>query len=351
MWQLRWTLLIIGVIFIVGLAWWERRRPRQARGAPEQSAAREPAGEVPPRPVRDPPLTLPEIHAREPLGARGLPVVEPLRAVPVVEEVPAVTEESAAEEIAAADADAGVTGRTAAEDEALVERQEVATAWDAEPTLETNPAREVAPAAEESLEDAQDMRTLSDAPGEEPPMTAAAPRADATPELATSARRTAPTSRALPRERLPELPAAEPPVVDWPSDEERRVLAVRLVAPMSERFAGRSLRQALAAEGFMLGQFAIFHKPDDERRAVLSAASLTRPGTFDMETMDSQHYGGLSLFAVLPGPKSPPQVFDELVFAARNLNERLHGVLQDEQGTPLTPARIAQLREQLRAAS
>jgi len=82
---------------------------------------------------------------------------------------------------------------------------------------------------------------------------------------------------------------------------------------------------------------------------VLSAASLTRPGTFDMETMDSQHYGGLSLFAVLPGPKSPPQAFDELVFAARNLNERLHGVLQDEQGTPLTPARIAQLREQLRA--
>ena len=140
-------------------------------------------------------------------------------------------------------------------------------------------------------------------------------------------------------------------MVDWPADEERRILAVRLVAPMTERFAGRSLRQALAAEGFMLGQFAIFHKPDDERRAMLSAASLTRPGTFDMETMDSQHYGGLSLFAVLPGPRSPPQVFDELVFAARNLNERLHGVLQDEHGTPLTPARIAQLREQLRAAS
>jgi len=140
-------------------------------------------------------------------------------------------------------------------------------------------------------------------------------------------------------------------VVDWPPEHQRRILALRLVARQRERFAGRSLRQALAAEGFLLGQFAIFHKPDDERRAVLSAASLTRPGTFDMETMDSQHYGGLSLFAVLPGPKSPPQAFDELVFAARNLNERLDGVLQDEQGTPLTPARIAQLREQLRAGA
>jgi len=152
-------------------------------------------------------------------------------------------------------------------------------------------------------------------------------------------------------EELPQLPEGEPLRVDWPAEHERRILALRLVAPQRERFAGRSLRQALAAEGFLLGQFAIFHKPDEEHRAVLSAASLTRPGTFDMETMDSQHYGGLSLFAVLPGPKSPPQAFDELVFAARNLNDRLHGVLQDEQGTPLTPARVAQLRDQLRARS
>ena len=101
----------------------------------------------------------------------------------------------------------------------------------------------------------------------------------------------------------------------------------------------------------MLGRFAIFHKPDEERRAVLSAASLNRPGTFDADTMDSQHFGGLSLFAVLPGPQPPPQAFDELVFTARNLNERLHGVLQDEQGGRLRPARIASLRERVSSES
>jgi FtsZ-interacting cell division protein ZipA len=53
------------------------------------------------------------------------------------------------------------------------------------------------------------------------------------------------------------------------------------------------------------------------------------------------------LFAVLPGPKAPSQAFDELVFTARSLNDRLHGVLQDEQGSPLTAARIAVLRERL----
>jgi len=151
------------------------------------------------------------------------------------------------------------------------------------------------------------------------------------------------------RAALPSLPQPTPPTVDWPPDAERRVLTLRLVAPLPERFAGRLVRQALSAEGFVLGRFAIFHKGDDEQRAVLSAASLNQPGTFDMETMDSQHYGGLSLFAVLPGPKAPSQVFDELVFTARSLNDRLCGVLQDEQGTPLTPARIAALRERLGA--
>jgi cell division protein ZipA len=185
-----------------------------------------------------------------------------------------------------------------------------------------------------------------DSPADVPPVAAAAP--DPALEAVVAA---ADPAADLAHEMLPELATDAPPLVDWPPEHERRILALRLVARQRERFAGRSLRQALAAEGFLLGQFAIFHKGDEERRAVLSAASLSRPGTFDMETMDSQHYGGLSLFAVLPGPKSPPQAFDELVSAARNLNERLHGVLQDEQGTPLTPARIAQLREQLRAGA
>jgi cell division protein ZipA len=275
--ELRWTLLILGVLFIAALAWWERRRPRQASGSLERAAAREPAAEAPPRALREPGLTLPEMRARDPLVPRELPIVavapQP-RQLPVLE--------------------AAAPGTAAAADGA---------------------------------------HALAEGPHDGVPVPPTVPAAPAVP----------------PRENLPELPPAPPLLVEWPPDARRRILALRLVAPVTERFAGRSLRQALAAEGFVLGQFAIFHKPDEERRAVLSAASLTRPGTFDMDTMDSQHYGGLSLFAVLPGPKAPPQAFDDLVFTARNLNERLHGVLQDEQGSPLTPARIALLREQLRA--
>src|SRR4051812_19251108 len=91
--ELRWTLLIIGVLFVVILAWWERRRPHQAsRQAPHISEE--------PRPVaaedwgtatvaREPSLTLPEIRTekrpgsvgpvtfeREPTSPKELPIVE-----------------------------------------------------------------------------------------------------------------------------------------------------------------------------------------------------------------------------------------------------------------------------------
>jgi cell division protein ZipA len=295
--ELRWALLILGVLFIVALTLWERRRPRQASGALERMTLRDGAAEPAPRRVREPPLTLPEVRVREPVAAAELPILETGEepALPVLE--PAAPELEEAHEAL----------------ESVEPPLEVARSPEDEDTMDDIPALVL---------DEQAAARESEAHTAEPQ-----------------------------GEELPELSAEPPLLVEWPAEHERHILALRLVAPQRERFAGRSLRQALAAEGFLLGQFAIFHKPDDERRAVLSAASLTRPGTFDMDTMDSQHYGGLSLFAVLPGPKPARQAFDELVFAARNLNERLQGVLQDEQGTPLTPARIEQLRDQLRTGA
>src|SRR5215470_3713331 len=75
--ELRWILLIIGVVFVAALTWWELRRPRQASraSASERPAPRDLAGE-PPRSVRDPTLTLPEMRAFEPLPTHELPVAE-----------------------------------------------------------------------------------------------------------------------------------------------------------------------------------------------------------------------------------------------------------------------------------
>src|SRR5580658_7387701 len=74
--QLRLTLLVVGLIFLIGLAWWELRRPRQARGSDlpvPQPAAAEPATAYS-ADWDSPPLELPRMSARTP--ELDLPVVE-----------------------------------------------------------------------------------------------------------------------------------------------------------------------------------------------------------------------------------------------------------------------------------
>lgn len=135
----------------------------------------------------------------------------------------------------------------------------------------------------------------------------------------------------------------------WPPENERRIVTLRVVPRTEPRFQGRALRQSLAACGFWHGPLEIFHLPDEEGRVLLSAAALAQPGTFDPSIMDSQRFSGLNLFAVLPGAKPEREVFEELVHAARQLAERLGGVIADQHGEELTAARITRLRQSLEA--
>jgi hypothetical protein len=94
--SLRWTLLILGVVFVALLAWWERRRPRQASGRPERSTTHESfADTAAPRMVRDPPLTLPEMRARDPLvplptSGRDAAPAAPERGEALLRELPVI---------------------------------------------------------------------------------------------------------------------------------------------------------------------------------------------------------------------------------------------------------------------
>ncbi len=136
-------------------------------------------------------------------------------------------------------------------------------------------------------------------------------------------------------------------VLSWPHENERRIVTLRVIPRIEPRFQGRGLRQAFSAAGFWHGPLDIYHLPDDTGRVVVSAAALAQPGTFDPSIMDSQRFSGLNLFAVLPGPKPERETFDDLVRAARQLAERLDGILADQHGEELTPQRISRLRQAL----
>jgi cell division protein ZipA len=147
-----------------------------------------------------------------------------------------------------------------------------------------------------------------------------------------------------------ELPVRGPQLVlAWPKEPDRRIVTLRVIPAREARFSGRALRQAFAGSGFWHGPLDIYHLPDEAGRVIVSAAALAQPGTFDPSIMDSQRFSGLNLFAVLPGPLSERDAFDELMRAARGLAERLEGAITDQHGEELTAQRVARLRQSLEA--
>lgn len=474
--QLRWTLLFLGVVFVILLAWIERRRQRQQGQGFAESAhvEKEPATEATAAPMlREPVFALPEMRAaREPAPPHDLPVVEiedesldvappqppesrshpPTLSLPVVGSGPEVARRRATEPtlsdaeldsmdftqtdvlaetpvavtvprldkpapkpvsmmINLADTNVGITGvpdlgvpeprarqseaprSTVPESEVRPSRGPRSGAGAPQPRAPQSGSRQPGPRQPDSEERAFNDAVFGEASlavepgigatlpvgdrgtGVDIAPQAGAPRSSRDAERVSgragstepdftdaelaeiaatdpgdvSATAVAPEPTTVPTFTAADVKPIPDPIVDWPPDDQRRLVALRLVATPPERLAGRALRLALASEGFVLGKFQIFHKPDESGRAVLSAANLSKPGTFDLGTMDTQRYGGLSLFAVLPGPKPGPKAFDDLLATARNLNERLQGALQDERGGPLTPTRIATLRESLDA--
>ena len=367
--ELRWTLLLLGALFIAVLAWSERRKARQSTRsgpdtgipeAPVSRAQREPTLREPT--LREPLLTLPELRAREPSPPQDLPVVHVedeslvglrldgrrvaegishLESAQSADSQPnslgATWDTSAAPDPSVPDLPVLEAADSSSEDAfntevfgAEAETEEAAQSPEGAPSAELAPSAAVAPSLQ----------------SREPPPSG--PRAASAP--ATRAAPTVPAVPAAPAAPTEQPPSGSAPVVDWPPEQDRRIIALRIVSVSPERFSGRAVRTALVAEGFVHGKFSIFHKPDAQHRAVLSAASLSKPGVFDLETIDSQRFSGLNLFAVLAGNQPAREPFEMLLTCARNLNERLEGGLQDDRGGPLTPSRIAALRESLGAA-
>lgn len=172
-----------------------------------------------------------------------------------------------------------------------------------------------------------------------------------TPAPVTTAARREPTlgpARETPQtpNRVEQSAEAEPaPAAAPPRRPAQKIIAIRVSATPPARFEGPQLLEALKSEGLVFGKYEIFHHLNSDGRPVFSAASLREPGTFDLEEMSSTSYPGIALFSVLPGPVPPTEAFDQMLFTARALATLLQGALADERGVPLTTLRVGKLRE------
>ncbi len=149
----------------------------------------------------------------------------------------------------------------------------------------------------------------------------------------------------------PVAPGPEPElIVDWPAEDTRRIVTLRILPARQDRLAGRALRQGLAACGFRHGQFGIFHLAGEDGRVFISAASLVRPGMLDPATMDFQRFAGINVFAVLPGPVSPEVALQRLGQVAVEVAARVGGRVQDENSAPFSAGEAGPWRQRCLSA-
>ncbi len=310
--ELRLILLVIGAVFILAIVLFEIRRARRNR--PLSKVLNETPGETPR--LREPTISLPDIHVRH--HAAPLPSVE-LNEAPVI----ARAEQETLDATAAFPAMVPLAPLTPETTLGVVSTAASSDLGEDIP-LHAGAGSEV---------DGLEMRG-ADEPREP----------DGLQMRGANASREADESVDAPF--VP--PSAEPPaapIVDWPPESVRRIYSVRVMSVSPERFPGRAVRLALADEGFVHGAFDIYHKPAADGRVVVSASSITKPGTFDPATIDTHRFLGLSLFVVLPGPLAPRAAIDEMFRAAGELAMRLDGSLQDDHGRAVTPEAVSALRE------
>jgi cell division protein ZipA len=152
----------------------------------------------------------------------------------------------------------------------------------------------------------------------------------------------------------PPAPEVEtpPPLVETVSEEERarpapdRIVALRLI-PRTEELPAERAVTALRNAGLEHGRYAIFHRQLGANREGFSVASLTEPGSFDVDNLGVSTIAGLSFFVVLPGQGDPVARFDAMVETARALSVELAADLFDERGSSWSSQRERYLREEL----
>ena len=128
-----------------------------------------------------------------------------------------------------------------------------------------------------------------------------------------------------------------------------KILQLNIV-PRQGMFRGDDILCVVAEVDLDFGEMDVYHRYDPlagDDRPIFSMANLVEPGTFPIEHMEEFATPGLTLFAMLPGPKDGLSTFSELLFTAERLATLLDGELQDRTHSVLSKQTIEHMREEI----
>ena len=139
---------------------------------------------------------------------------------------------------------------------------------------------------------------------------------------------------------IPRKPAGPPP---------EKIMTLFLLARDNHMINGAELLQAAVNTGMEYGDMNIFHRvPEGSERAVFSLANAAKPGYFERDEWNTFETSGLALFMALPGPLNALDAWDSMLATARRMSEILNADLLDDERSPFTRQREAQVREEMR---
>lgn len=142
----------------------------------------------------------------------------------------------------------------------------------------------------------------------------------------------------------------EKPAEKTPSIEE--VLVVNVKAPKGHLFHGDALLEFILNNGLRYGAMSIFHRhahEDGEGPVLFSLANMLKPGTFDLQNVESFATAGVTLFLTLPVyDDNNMAAFEQMIATAKNIADGLGGELNDENRSIMTGQTIEHYRERIR---
>ncbi|PJK08162.1 cell division protein ZipA [Lysobacteraceae bacterium NML120232] len=130
-----------------------------------------------------------------------------------------------------------------------------------------------------------------------------------------------------------------------------KIVSLFVAARAGQTLHGPDILVAAEKAGLVYGHMNVFHRLIDSRPEagpIFSVANIMKPGSFDMNQIQTLETPAIAFFLTLPAPVSALEAWETMEPAAQRMAELLDGIVLDEDRNALGRQRIVHIREELR---